>query len=543
MMGKDEIRRIEDEKSRWVEKMKCQKEVADHLFTPADIQEIDYLNEIGFPGQYPFTRGNVPAGYRDAFWQMQTYAGFGGGESANERLRRLVEKGSQRLLIALDLATQLGLDPDHPLAQPEVGRIGVSMSTTDDMEGLLQGISLEKTSIETTANAMGSIFLAWYLCLGERKGLTPERMAGCTLQNDILKEYTCRSTYIFPPRESMKLAIDIIEYYLKYLPTAGWCPMRLSGSHMRHAGANFAQHIAFAYANAFAYLEMAQERGMTPQQLVPMLRMHFVTSLNILEEAAGLRAARRVWARLMREKFHQDLPLWLSAGSPVTEFTAQQPLNNIIRNTLAVMAAVLGGIQGFLTLCHDEALAIPTEEAHTVALRTQQIIAYESGIPKLIDPLAGSYYVEATTKRIEEEIWSYLKKIEELGGAVAAIESGYVQKVMADGAHDYQKEIETGKRNVVGVNKFVEEEKIKIPVFPLDREARMKQAEKIKKFRASRNNGRVQSSLVSLKKAAQGKDNLVPFVIEAVRSDATLQEICDTLKEVFGEYAPQTEYL
>jgi methylmalonyl-CoA mutase N-terminal domain/subunit len=517
--------------------------VPERLYTPLDTEGIDYLNDIGFPGEYPFTRGVHPNMYRGRLWTMRMYAGYSTAEESNRRYRYLLESGSTGLSVAFDLPTQIGYDSDDLICEGEVGKVGVAIDSLADMETLFEGIPLDKVSTSMTINAPAAILLAMYIAVAEKQGVTADKLTG-TIQNDILKEYVARGTYIFPPKPSMRLITNIFEFCSHNAPN--WNMISISGYHIREAGSTAAQEIAFAIANGIAYVDAAIKAGLDVDDFAGRLSFFWNAHNNLLEEVAKFRASRRIWAKIMKERFGaQKAKSWMlrahtqTAGSTLT---AQQPDNNIIRVALQTAAAVMGGTQSLHTNSKDEALALPNEDAVRIALRTQQIVAYESGLADTVDPLAGSYYIEALTNKIEAEVWDYIKKIDHLGGAVAAIEQGYIQREIQDAAYQYQRAMETGEVIVVGVNKFQIEEKPEEGLLRVDASVRDKQVQKLTALKASRNNGEVQKTLAALEKAAADKDtNLMPFILDAVRAYATEGEICRVLRKVFGEYiAPAT---
>ncbi|MCS7124627.1 MAG: methylmalonyl-CoA mutase family protein [Candidatus Bathyarchaeota archaeon] len=510
------------------------------LYTPAEVADFDYIGDLGFPGKYPFTRGVYPTMYRARFWTMRQYAGFGTAEQTNQRFKYLLSQGQTGLSVAFDFPTQVGYDCDHPLARGEVGKAGVSVSTLRDMETVFDGIPLDKITTSMTINAPAAVLLAMYVVVGEKQGV-PQYILDGTVQNDILKEYVARGMYIFPPKPSMRLVTDIFEYCARHLPK--WNPISVSGYHIREAGATAVQEVAFTFANAIAYVQAAIERGLDVDQFASGLSFFFAAHNNLFEEAAKFRAARRLWARIMRERFRAKNPAsWMLRFHTQTSgvsLTAQQPLNNIIRVTLQALAAVLGGTQSLHTNSFDEALCLPSEQAVTIALRTQQIIAYESGVADTIDPLGGSYYVEYLTDQIEENAAEYIRRIDELGGAVAAIEKGFMQREIIESAYRYQKEVESRKRIIVGVNEFVSEEKTPIKILRIDPEIEKKLVKRLNEVKRQRNNAKVGEALDKLRNAAEREDeNLMPYIIQAVKEYATLGEICDVLREIFGEYKP-----
>ncbi len=499
----------------------------------------DYREKLGRPGEYPFTRGIYPRMYAERLWTMRQYAGFGSAEETNRRFRYLLEQGQTGLSVAFDLPTQLGLDPDHPLAVGEVGRVGVSIATLDDMRRLFQGIPLDRVTTSMTINAPAMMLLALYLLVAEEQGVSWEQLGG-TVQNDILKEYVARGTYIYPPGPSMRLVTDVFEFCSERVPR--WNTISISGYHIREAGATAVQEIAFTLANAKAYVRAATERGLDLDRFAPRLSFFFAAHNDIFEEAAKFRAARRLWARIMREEFGaRNKKSWMlrfhtqTGGSTLT---AQQPLNNIVRVAYQALAAVLGGTQSLHTNAYDEALGLPTEESALIALRTQQILAYESGITRAIDPAGGSFYLEHLTDALEAEARDLIEKVDQLGGSVAAIEAGFIQKEIEESAWRYQREVEEKRRIVVGVNAFTLEEEPPVPVQRIDPEVDRRRAEEVRRYRENRDQTATQRALDTLKEAARGGENLFPFVLEAFRARATLGEVAGALREVFGEYQP-----
>ena len=508
------------------------------VYTPTDLENWDYLEKLGFPGQYPFTRGVYATMYRGRFWTMRQYAGYATAEESNKRYKYLLEQGQTGLSVAFDLPTQLGYDSNHPMAEGEVGKVGVAIDSLWDMEILFDGIPLDKVSTSMTINSTAANLLAMYILVAEKQGV-PQHVLRGTVQNDILKEYIARGTYIFPPQPSMRLTTDIIMYCAESVPK--WNPISISGYHIREAGANAVQEVAFTLADGIEYVKAVLERGMHVDKFAPRLSFFFAAHNNFLEEIAKFRAARRLWARIMKEKFGAKNPksmlLRFHTQTGGSTLTAQQPENNIIRVTIQALAAVLGGTQSLHTNSYDEALSLPTEKSVRIALRTQQIIAYESGAVDTIDPLGGAYYIEWLTDHIEEEAMKYIEKIEKMGGMMRAIERGYIQKEIADSAYKYQKEVEEGKRIIVGVNKFVVDEPIEVEILKVDPSIRDKQIERLKKLRSERNNKKVEEALDKLRNAAEKEDvNLIPYIIEAHRHLATLGEVTDVLREVWGEY-------
>jgi len=513
----------------------------DILYTPAEIPEFDYLRDLGFAGEYPYTRGIQPTMYRGRVWSMRQYSGFATAEESNRRFKYLLEQGQTGLSIAFDLPTQIGYDSDHPLSQGEVGKVGVAIDSLADMEVLLDGIPLDKVSTSMTINATAAILLAMYIAVAEKQGIKPAALRG-TIQNDVLKEYVARGTYIFPPQPSMRLITNIFEYCSREVPQ--WNSISVGAYHLREAGATAVQEVAFAFAMAIAYLEAGVKAGLDIDDFAPRVSWIFNTHINFLEEVAKFRAARRLWAKIMKERFKaKDPRSWMLRFHTQTggcTLTAQQPLNNLIRTTFQAMAAVLGGCQSLAVCSYDEALALPTEESVRLSLRTQQILAYESGIADTVDPLGGSYYIEALTNEIEKRATEYIEKIDQLGGAVTAIEKGYIQQEIQESSYRYQKEIESGKRILVGVNKFqIPEPPIK-GLLKVDPRVRELQIKRLAELRASRDNDRVKRTLDQLEKVARGEGNLMPPILDCVRAYCTLGEMCEVLRKVFGEYEPIT---
>lgn len=511
---------------------------AQRLYTPLDIEDFDYGEKLGFPGQYPFTRGVQPTMYRGRLWTMRAYAGFATAEETNARYKYLLEAGQTGLSVAMDLPTQIGLDSDHELSHGEVGKVGVAIDSLADMEALFDGIPLDKVSTSMTINGPAAVLLAMYVAVAEKQGVKPEALKG-TIQNDILKEYIARGTYIFPPRPSMRLITDTFEYCSKNIPK--WNTISVGAYHIREAGASEVQEIAFAFANAMAYIDAAIKAGQKVDDFAPGISWIFTAGLDFFGEVAKFRAARRLWARIMKERYGASVPkaqmLRVHVHTAGSVLTAQQPLNNVVRITWQALSAVLGGIQSMACCAYDEAIALPTEESATLALRTQQLLAYESGVTDTIDPLAGSYYIETLTDKIEKEAYDYIDKIDRMGGAVAAIEQGYMQQEMAAHAYEYQHEVELGKRTVIGVNKFNDSKKLaEQDVLTADLSVGERQIARLEKMKAARDNDAVKAALEKLREAAKGTENLMPYLINAVKTYATLGEICGVLREEFGEY-------
>ncbi len=510
----------------------------ERLYTRA-LDEKELIERVGFPGEYPYTRGIRPTMYRGRHWTMRQYAGYGSAEETNRRFRYLLEQGQTGLSVAFDLPTQIGYDSDDPMAAGEVGKVGVAIDSLEDMERLFEGIPLDQVSTSMTINAPASVLLAMYIAVAEKQGISLEKLRG-TIQNDILKEYIARGTYIFPPKPSMRLITDIFAYCAKEVPR--WNSISISGYHIREAGSTAVQEVAFTLANGMAYVQAALDQGLDVDEFGPRLSFFFNAHNHFFEEIAKFRAARRMWARIMKERFGaknpRSLQLRFHTQTGGSTLTAQQPDNNIVRVALQALAAVLGGTQSLHTNARDEALALPTEESARIALRTQQIIAYESGVADTVDPLGGSFYVESLTDAIEEEAMKYIEKIDELGGAVAAVEQGFMQREIHRAALDTQRRIESGEEIVVGVNRFRMEEEPEPQLLRVDPALARRQIERLEDLRRRRDAGKVEERLAALKRAAEGTDNLMPYILDAVRAYATVGEICHALREVFGEYQP-----
>jgi methylmalonyl-CoA mutase N-terminal domain/subunit len=510
----------------------------ERLYTEADLPEFDYNCELGFPGLFPYTRGIQPTMYRGRLWTMRQYAGFGTAEESNKRYKYLLDQGQTGLSVAFDLPTQIGYDSDHSLAEGEVGKVGVAIDSLADMEILFSDIPLDKVSTSMTINAPAAILLAMYIAVAEKQGVSLEKLTG-TIQNDILKEYVARGTYIFPPQPSMRLITDTFSFCSSNLPN--WNTISISGYHIREAGCSAVQEVAFTLADGIAYVEAAIKAGLNVDDFAPRLSFFFNSHMDLLEEVAKFRAARRLWARIMKERFGakraKSLMLRFHTQTAGCALTAQQPDNNVVRVTLQALAAVLGGTQSLHTNSRDEALALPSEDSVRIALRTQQIIAYESGITDTIDPLAGSYFIENLTSQIEAAANEYIEKIDDLGGAPRAIELGYIQREIQESAYEYQKAVENKKRIVVGVNSFqLAQEKTPEGLLKVDPEVEKSQKSKLGKLRSSRDENLVNSRLSHLCSVAKSGENLLPAILAAVKTYATLGEICDVLRDVFGEY-------
>ncbi len=507
------------------------------LYTPLDSMERNYLSDIGFPGSYPFTRGVQPTMYRGRLWTMRQYAGFASAEESNRRYKFLLQQGQTGLSVAFDLPTQIGYDSDHEMAAGEVGKVGVAIDSLQDMEALFDGIPLDQVSTSMTINAPAAILMAMYISVAEKQGIGRKDLRG-TIQNDILKEYSSRGTYIFPPKPSMRIVTDILAYCSREVPQ--WNTISISGYHIREAGSTAVQEVAFTLANGIAYVEAALQAGLPVDSFGPRLSFFFNAHLDFFEEVAKYRAAKRLWAEIMMKRFGAKDPrsmmIRFHTQTAGCTLTAQQPLNNVVRVAFQALAAVLGGTQSLHTNSMDEALCLPSEQAVQIALRTQQVIAYETGVVDTVDPLGGSYYLESLTQEIFERAQEYLRKIDEMGGAVAAIEEGYIQREIQDSAYEYQREIESGERVVVGLNRFEVKEGKPSHLLKVDPAVRIAQIDKLKKLKGGRSNDRVGETLRVLKKVAEGNGNLMPPILDAVKAYATLGEICDSLRSVFGEY-------
>jgi methylmalonyl-CoA mutase N-terminal domain/subunit len=507
----------------------------DPLFTPEDMEGWDYNKQLAFPGEFPFTRGVQPTMYRGRLWTMRQYAGFGDAEESNQRYRYLLEQGQTGLSVAFDLPTQIGYDSDHPMAEGEVGKVGVAISSLADMELLMKEIPLEKVTTSMTINATAAVLLAFYVALAKKQGADLSKIGGTT-QNDILKEYIARGTYIYPPDGSMRLITDVFAYCKDNLPA--WNTISVSGYHMREAGCTAVQEVAFTLANAITYCEAALKAGLEFDEFAPRVAFFFASFTNLIEEVAKFRAARRLWARIAKERFgaqdQRSMMLRFHTQTGGSTLTAQQVENNIVRTAVQALAAVLGGTQSLHTNSMDEALALPTEKAVQIALRTQQVIAYESGVADVIDPLAGSYYVEKLTDRIEAEAVKYLDRIEDMGGSLRAIENGYQQREIQEASYRYQKSVDEGHRWVVGVNKFTTEEEERPEILRVREEVVRRQIERLNRVRAERDQAKADQMLRLLEDAAKSDANLMPVLVECVENYVTIGEICDVLRGVFG---------
>jgi methylmalonyl-CoA mutase N-terminal domain/subunit len=552
MSDKDQMERIKEAKAKYDERVakvlqKMPERKADfantsgipvnRVYTPLDMEGFDYLKQLGLPGQYPYTRAVQPTAYRGRFWTMRQYAGFASADETNERYHFLLKSGQTGLSVAFDLPTQIGYDSDHPLAQGEVGKVGVCIDSLWDMERLFQGIPLDQVSTSMTINSPCAILMAMYLAVAEKQGVPFDKLRG-TVQNDILKEYPARGTYIFAPRPSMRLITDIFAYCTQEVPQ--WNTISISGYHIREAGSTAVQEVAFTLANGIAYVEAAIAAGMKVDEFGPRLSFFFNSHSDFLEEVAKFRAARRLWAKIMKERFNaqdpRSLMLRFHTQTAGCSLTAQQPLNNIMRVAFQAMSAVLGGTQSLHTNSYDEALALPSEMAVQVALRSQQVVAFETNVCDTIDPLAGSYYVEKLTDEVEARAQEYIDQIDRMGGAVAAIEKGFIQKEIGASAYRFQREIEKGERVIVGLNRFQTHEDKLTGLLKVDPEVGAKQVARLQELKNTRDNAAVQQALAELKTAAEGTDNLMPPILKAVKALATLGEVCDTLRGVFGEY-------
>lgn len=508
------------------------------LYTPEDVRELDYIRDIGFPGEYPFLRGVHATMYRGRFWTMRQFSGFGTAKHTNRRFKYLLKEGETGLSIAFDYPTIMGYDSDHAMGKGEVGICGVAISSLKDMKVLLDGIPLDKVTTSMTINGPAAMLLAMYIAVGDKQHVPREKLGGTT-QNDNLKEYFAQKLCIYPPKASVKLTTDIIEYCTKHLPR--WNPISISGYHIREAGANAAQELAFTIYDGITYVETTLQRGLKVDDFAQRLSFFFASHNDFFEELAKFRAARRLWAKLMKERFHAKNPrsMWMRMHVQTSgcTLTAQQPLNNVSRTTIQALSAVLGGTQSLHTNSFDEALALPSEEAVRVALRTQQIIAHESGATNTVDPVAGSYYIEALTNEMEEKAMEYIRKVDDMGGAIAAIEKGFFQKEIADSAYKYQKEVDDKKRTIVGVNDFqIKKEKHPIELLRVDPKTEKEQITSLQSLKKRRDKRTVERTLDELERAAEKNVNLMPMIIEAVKAYATLGEICGTLRKVYGEY-------
>ena len=510
----------------------------DPLYSPEDLASrgYDYGEDIGFPGEFPYTRGVQASAYRGRVWTMRQYSGYATAEDTNRRFRYLLEQGQTGLSVAFDLPTQIGYDSDHPLARGEVGKVGVPICSIEDMETLFAGIPLDKVSTSMTINATASLLLCFYIAAAGRQGVSPEQVSG-TIQNDILKEYIARGTYAYPPRPSMRLVVDVFKYCAENVPR--WNTISISGYHMREAGATAVQELAFTFANAIAYVQAALDAGLKIDDFAPRLSFFFVSQNNLFEEVAKFRAARRMWARIMRDRFGAQDPrsmmLRFHTQTAGVSLTAQQPDNNVIRCTVQALAAILGGTQSLHVNSKDEALALPTEESAQLSLRTQQILAYESGTADVVDPLGGSWYVESLTDDLEEQALEYIRRIDDLGGSVAAIEDGFQMREIGDAAYRHRQEVESGDRVIVGVNRYNTEEPPVEGLMRVDEEAARQQLARLERLRGERDGGAAMAALSRLEGVARSEANTVPAILECVEAYCTLGEISGVLRTVFGE--------
>jgi methylmalonyl-CoA mutase N-terminal domain/subunit len=514
------------------------------LYTPLDLEGSDYVRDLAFPGEYPYTRGVYPSMYRGRLWTMRNYAGFGTAEDTNKRFRYLLKQGMPGLSVAFDLPTQIGYDSDHPMAEGAVGRVGVAVDTLADMETIFEGIPLDEVSTSMTINAPATVLLAMYIAVGEKQGVSQEKLMGTT-QNDILKEFIARGTYIFPPEPSIRLVLDIVEYCYKNVPK--WNTLSITGYHFREAGANAIQELAFTLADAVLYIEKARERGLDVDDFAPRLSYSLGCHRDLFEEVAKYRAARRLFAKIVKERFQaKKAASYLFrtySGSCGSTLIPQQPLNNIVRVTMHALMGILGGHQAIHTACWDEGYAIPTEASARLALRTQQILAYECGLCDTIDPLAGSYYVEHLTDEIEKQASEYLKKIDDMGGILAAIQNGFVYKEIQGSSVELQRRIDSGEKTIVGLNKFTMEDEEGFEekdIFEFDPQAEILQKEKLASVKAKRNGAEVKHVLRNLAEAIDRKENLMPTIIHAVKQYASLGEICGVMREKWGEFRSPT---
>ena len=545
MFSNEEINNILKEKKDWEERnlinfdqnLETPSGISIKLvYGPDDIKDLDYLENLGFPGGEPFTRGVYPTMYRGRLWTMRQYAGFGDPKQTNERFKYLISQGQKGLSIAFDLPTQMGYCSDSSLCIGEVGRVGVTINSLKDFELVFDGIPLDKVSTSMTINAPAAIILAMYIAVGEKQGISPDQLTG-TVQNDILKEYVARGAYIYPPDSALRLTADIIEYCSKNLPRFN--SISISGYHMREAGCNAIQEIAFTLADGFTYIEEVLKRGIDIDNFAPRLSFFFSIESNFFEEIAKLRAARRLWAKILKERFkiknHNSLRLRFHSQTAGVSLIAQEPRTNIIRVTIQALAAILGGTQSLHTCGFDEALCIPTEESARLSLRTQQILAHETGVTDIVDPLGGSYYVESLTSKIEEEALKYIKIIDEMGGMLGAIEKNYIQKEIEENAYNIQKKIDDGTYKKVGLNIYKMDGVLEVPTFKIDEGAENRAIESLSELNKIRNEGVLKEKLKELKKIAESSENIMPIMVEVVKNYATIQEICDVLREVFGE--------
>ncbi len=557
MADKQELERIAEEKERWqattlkkaLERSSERSDTdfrtsstqTERLYTPLDVADTDYGRDVGFPGEYPYTRGVQPTMYRGRLWSIRQYAGFGTAEETNERFKFLLKEGQPGLSVAFDLPTQLGYDSVDPMSEGEVGRVGVAIDTLDDMETMFDSIPLDQVSTSMTINAPAAVLVAMYTVVGQKQGVPNDKIQG-TVQNDVLKEYVARGTYIYPPRPSLRLAADLIAYCAKELPKFN--SISISGYHIRDAGSSAVQEMAFTFANAIAYIDAALDRGVEIDDFAPRISWIFNTQNSFLEEIAKYRALRRMWAKIMRERYSaKDPRSWTFRTHVQTggaTLTAQQPELNIVRATLQALASVLGGVQSLALSCYDEALALPTEEAQRIAVRTQQIIAYESGVTDTADPLGGSYYIESLTNELEKGAWEYLDRVLDMGGAVTAIESGYMQREIQEASWAHQSAVDEGRKTIVSVNKFRVAEEEPQMTFSVNPAAERAQIKKLDAFKKQRDGAAVEAALKRLDDVCRDGENLMHPIMEAVRVYATLGEICDVMRNAFGDYRAPT---
>jgi len=550
MFDQKALQRIDERGAKWAARASQAEERRDRfatssgipvnrLYTPADIAGMDYLADVAFPGEYPFLRGIHPTGHRGRLWTMRMFAGFGTAEETNQRFKYLLEHGETGLSVAFDMPTLMGYDTDAPEASGEFGKCGVAVSSLADMEILFDGIPIDQVTTSMTINSPAAVVWAMYIVAAEKRGIPMERLGG-TIQNDILKEYIAQNEYLFPPRPSMRLIVDTFEFGTRHLPR--WNTISISGYHIREAGATAAQELAFTLADGLTYVEWGVERGLKIDDFAPRLSFFFNAHNDFFEEVAKFRAARRIWAREIKARYHpqDERSLWLRFHTQTAgcTLTAQQPEVNSVRVAFQALAAVLGGTQSLHTNALDEAWALPSDKAVLIALRTQQIIAHETGAASTVDPLGGSFVVEALTNELEEACHDYFRKIDSLGGVIPAIERGFFQREIAEAAYHYQHEIEERERIVVGVNDYIVDEPLTIPILELDAEGERRHIERLNRVRRERDDREVTRRLTELRRAAAGTDNLMPPIIEAVRAYATLGEICDVFREVFGVYSP-----
>lgn len=553
MDNSDDIKKVKQQKKEWeenlvrpaIEKYPERKQnfvtgssdSIERIYSPEQMEGLDYVDNIGFPGQYPFTRGVQPTMYRGRFWTMRQYAGFGTAQESNKRYKYLLKQGQTGLSVAFDLATQIGYDSDDDISYGEVGKVGVAIDSLADMETLFDGIPLDKVSTSMTINAPAAVLLAMYIAVAEKQGVPGTKISG-TIQNDILKEYVARGTYIFPPKPSMRLITDIFEYCSKEVPR--WNTISISGYHIREAGSTAAQEIGFTLANGIAYVKAAIDAGLKVDKFATRLSFFFNAHNDLLEEVAKFRAARRLWARIMKDRFGATNPkammLRFHTQTGGSTLTAQQPLNNVVRVAIQTLAAVLGGTQSLHTNSYDEALALPTEDSVRIALRTQQIVANESGVAETIDPLGGSYYIETKTNEIEAAAREYIDKIDAIGGVVNAIEQGFIQNEIQNSSYRYLMDVENQERIIVGQNKFQIEEEHKPELLKVDFKVQEEQIVRLQQMKRDRDNETVKNKLAALKQVAESNENIMPAILNAVKAYATLGEICNVMRDVFGEY-------